>query len=422
MVMPTSGSPANHARRSTIPVLLVISTAYIAVLLNIQGFVAMLPLVQSEFGITRAQAGLYSSFYFLSATLIAVLAGRLVDRLGPRVGMLIGCGTMGAMMIAHGIAPGFGMILGLAFATGVGFSLITPSVNGAVIANVPSDKRASSMGIAHGVGGLGALAGTMLLPALGERFGWRPVILAAGGVAILIGTFIASVYGRCATGYGPTSNSDRAAEDHAVGRALKDLLSHRAFVCACVMGISFGFSIGSVTGHFALFMHQDLGYTPTLAGIGLGAFHVGGILGQPSWGVINDRVYRGRRHAGLFTLAVLTGALLLVYGLVMARGILPFAAIAALSFFMGFCVLGTPSLFFTTVTEIAPERAGLATGIALIFSRIGIVVAPPLFGLIADAMGEYSLSWIVLAVAVVAVSGGAMIALRAPARRTDQVV
>ncbi len=420
--MPTSGSPANHARRSTIPVLLVISTAYIAVLLNIQGFVAMLPLVQSEFGITRAQAGLYSSFYFLSATLIAVLAGRLVDRLGPRVGMLIGCGTMGAMMIAHGIAPGFGMILGLAFATGVGFSLITPSVNGAVIANVPADGRAGSMGIAHGVGGLGALAGTMLLPALGERYGWRPVILVAGVAAILIGVFIALSYGRFATGYGPTQETSPEEERPPIKRALKDLLSHRAFVCACVMGISFGFSIGSVTGHFALFLHQDLGYTPTLAGIGLGAFHVGGIIGQPSWGVINDRLYRGRRHAGLLTLALLTGALSLVYGLAMARGVIPFTGIVALSFLMGFCVLGTPSLFFTTVTEIAPASAGTATGIALIFSRVGIVVAPPLFGLIADARGEYSLSWLVLAVAVVVVSVAAMVALRVPARRTDQAV
>lgn len=401
------------------PVLLLISTAYVAGLLNIQGFVAMMPLVQSEFGITRAQAGLYSSFYFLSATIVAVFAGRLSDRLGARRGMVLGCCAVGIMIVLHGAAPVFSWILGLAFVTGVGFSLITPSVTSAVIENVSSRRRAGAMGVAHGVGGTGALIGTMALPALGERFGWRPVMVVAGFAAVAIGLVIMATYGRLSV---PRSGHDGGGTDAAASfRAqLRELLSRRAFVCACVMGIAFGLGIASITGHFTLFMHSDLGYSPTLAGFALGAFHVGGILGQPTWGVINDRLYDGRRHAGLFTLSVLTASLSLVFGLVVARGLVPYPGIVALAALLGFFVLGTPGLFFTTVTEIAPSgSAGLATGVALMFSRIGVMVAPPVFGHIADVTGVYATSWVVLALASVAVSGGAMIVLAGGRSRSD---
>ena len=414
----STARPAEEGR-FPYPVLLLISTAYVAVLLNIQGFVAMMPLVQSEFGITRAQAGLYSSFYFLSATIVAVFAGRLSDRLGARRGMVLGCCAVGIMIVLHGAAPVFGWILGLAFVTGVGFSLITPSVTSAVIENVSSRRRAGAMGVAHGVGGTGALIGTMALPALGERFGWRPVMVVAGFAAVAIGLVIMATYGRLSV---PRSGHDGGGADAAASftAQLRELLSRRAFVCACVMGIAFGLGIASITGHFTLFMHSDLGYSPTLAGFALGAFHVGGILGQPTWGVINDRLYDGRRHAGLFTLSVLTASLSLVFGLVVARGLVPYPGIVALAALLGFFVLGTPGLFFTTVTEIAPSgSAGLATGVALMFSRVGVMVAPPVFGHIADVTGVYATSWVVLALASVAVSGGAMIALAGGRSRSD---
>ncbi|HKJ86406.1 MAG TPA: MFS transporter, partial [Spirochaetia bacterium] len=337
------------APRSALPVLLIIASGYIAVNLNVQGLVAMLPLLQGEFGISRTQAGLYSSLYFASATVLAVFSGRMIDRIGPRVGLMVGCAAVGIMMVLHAVAPGFGLILGLASITGIGFSLITPSVNGGVIENVSPGNRAGSMGIAHGVGGAGALVGTMILPVLGERFGWRPIILFAGVFAIATALFIALVYGRFETDLAPSPTRRAEPQSDSFVHELRGLIEHRAFRCACVMGISFGLSVGSVTGHLALFVYQDLGFSPAIAGIALGLFHVGGILGQPTWGVVNDRLYRRRRHAGLLTLAVLTAVVSLVFGLVVARGTVSLPVILLLSALLGFFILGSPSLYFTAV-------------------------------------------------------------------------
>ncbi|MFW6279371.1 MAG: hypothetical protein ACOC2G_04195, partial [Bacillota bacterium] len=40
------------------------------------------------------------------------------------------------------------------------------------------------------------------------------------------------------------------------------------------------------------------------------------------------------------------------------------------------------------------------TGFALIFLRSGVVISPPLFGLLADITGTYRLSWLLLSVVI----------------------
>ena len=393
------------SERRVLPLLLVLSGGYIAANIGTQGFVAMLPLVQIDFEITRTQAGLYSSLYYLSATLVAIGSGRFVDRIGPRAGLTVGAGTVGLVAVLHAVAPAFGMILGLAFVTGIGFSVITPSVSGSVIRNVFSSRRAGAMGMVHGVGGTGALVGTMILPAIGERLGWRPVMVGGGLLALGIAFVVAIAYDRLTPDTRPEAPAVRRAGQRSFGSVLTDLLSRRAFLAAGIMGIVFGLSVGGIAGHLALFVSRDLGFSPTLAGIALGLFHVGGVLGQPAWGAVNDRLYRRRRHAGMLTLAALAILMELLFAFVLAPADPPFIAIAVSSFVLGFFVLGIPALYFTAVSEIAPvEDAGVATGIGLVFSRTGIVIGAPLFGLAADLTGTYARSWLLLAVATAALA------------------
>ncbi len=402
--MATSLSTGARAtkRKRTAAVLLFLSAGYIATTLNIQGFIGMLPLVQREFAISGAQAGMYTSFYFLSATAIAVFAGRIVDRLGARLGIAIGAGTVGFMMLLHAISPLYGVILFFSFVTGIGFSVITPSVSKGVMENVSATRRAGAMGIAHGIGGSGALFGTALMPALGEAFGWRPVLAVGGLIALVICASVYRFYSHVAAPES-TRASDTESEEkaHSEGGSflhdVRTLLRDGRLVTVCILGAVFGMSISSVTSHLALFLNQDLGYTPALAGIALAAFHVGGMAGQPSWGFINDKLLGRRRRLGLIILTLGVSALSFLFAFLVATGLVPFVAIVGLALLMGFLVLGMPSLYFTTVSELAPgSLTGVATGVALVLSRSGVVVSAPVFGLLADVTGDYTVSWLVL--------------------------
>ncbi len=380
--------------------MLIISSSYIAVFANIQGFKALLPLVQEEFVISRAQVGLYSSFYFLSAVLIAVFSGRIVDRLGTKKGLYLGAGVVGAMIILHALSPFYWLILILAFFTGVAFSIITPSVNKGVLELARPANRSFFMGIVHGGGGFGGFLGAVLLPFLGEVVGWRSALLFSSAFALGVALLIARLY------HPPPvliEKVEQAVENRS--RSLKEdllfFLRNRYLLSIFSMGIVFGMSLSSITGHYPLFLHQDLGFSTTFAGLGLGIFHIGGVLGQPSWGLINEKIFHGNRRQGLFLLGMLIMVLTMFFGLVVSRYSFPPSAILFFSFLLGFCIIGVIAIYFTAVSElVAPEHIGVVTGVSLIFPRASTVLAPPLFGLVADQRGMYASSWIILGAVV----------------------
>lgn len=378
-------------------ILMVIASAYIAVFLNIQGFLALLPLVRQEFFISGAQAGLYASFYFLSATVLAILSGRFIDRLGSKKGMILGVALVSSMMVAHSFSPLYGIILGLAFVTGVGFSIVTPSVNKAVLELAEPSRRGFYMGIAHGGGGVGGFLGALLLPFWGEMVGWRPVLLAAGLAGLVAALFIYRFY-QVKTGSG-----DSGAGNPAPGKPtpffadLRFLLQHRYLLCLFIMGLLLGMNVSSIMGHYALYLHLDLGYTPALAGVGMALVHVGGFLGQPGWGLIIESGLRGNRRRGLLLLGLVAAMLALFFGFGVSPSSLPLAAVLAVSFLLGFCVIGMNAAYFTAVGELVPRQyVGMVTGMGLVFSRIAFVLAPPLFGLAADITGTYATSWVLM--------------------------
>lgn len=386
--------------------LLVLSTAYIAVFANVQGFKALLPLVQEEFMLSRTQVGFYSSFYFLSTVFIAIFSGKIADYLGTKKGLVLGVGLVSFLIMLHSFSPLFSIILILAFFTGTAFSMITPAVNKGIVELTTPDRRSFSMGIVHGGGGLGGVLGAVMLPFLGEIFGWRIALFAGSIFALFITAFIIKFY------HPPSSVNeeeiiDRNQQKSSLKEDLLKLIKNKYLLSVFSMGIVFGMSISSVTGHYTIYLTRDLETTATFAGLGLGIFHVGGIIGQPFWGYINEKVFHGDRRKGLFLLGILISTLALFFGLVVSRFYFPPYALVVFSFLLGFCTMGVIAIYFTAISElVSKEYIGVVTGLALIFPRASTVITPPLFGLIADYSDAYSNSWIILGAAALFLSIG----------------
>ena len=78
---------------------------------------------------------------------------------------------------------------------------------------------------------------------------------------------------------------------------------------------------------------------------------------------------------------------------------LPIYIIYLSSLILGFVSLGWMGLYFTSVIELASEKlAGIGTGLSLVFIRLGVLLSPPLFGLLADLNNSYQLSWLGMAI------------------------
>lgn len=371
--------------------LLLLSSAYFATSINMQGIQALMPFIQADFNLSRTQAGLYTTFFFISATAAAVFSGNIVDDYGARKGMLIGVFSVGGMMILHSFAPVYTILLLFALICGFGFSIITPSVNKAIIEGVDQSKRAISMGIMQSGGGIGGFVGASLLPLFAENFGWRKGIALSGVLAIAVGVVII-IFLKEQNSYSSTKS------EQPIFSRLKKLLENKDLFLLCLLGLGFGTAIGSIPAHFALFLTLDLGFSAAAAGLSLGILQIGGIVGRPFWGIVSDKVFSGKRDPALKFLIAAIITMLVVFGLFIWRMADYTWLIFLFSFLLGMTGMGWMGLYFTFIGEsVGSEKTGLATGLALIFLRAGVIVSPPIFGLIADISGNYNLSWLVLA-------------------------
>ena len=95
----------------------------------------------------------------------------------------------------------------------------------------------------------------------------------------------------------------------------------------------------------------------------------------------------------------------MIAGLFLVAGIAPYnvtfplALTFTLSILLGLSAFSWIPVYFISVGEMAEAgREGTATGLAMVFNRIGTVMAPPLFGLIADLTGSYQVGWLALGV------------------------
>src|SRR2546422_759545 len=68
------------------------------------GVVVVLPAVQAEFGVTRAEAALPYTLTMIGFGFGGILMGALSDRFGVMVPVLIGSATLGVGMILAGLA------------------------------------------------------------------------------------------------------------------------------------------------------------------------------------------------------------------------------------------------------------------------------------------------------------------------------
>lgn len=381
-------------------ILFFLSLAYFALSINVQGFMALMPFLQLDFSLSRAQAGLYSSFYFFSATSIAVFTGGLVDSIGAKKGLVLGVFSVGLFILLHSQAQSYSAILLLGFFTGIGFSLITPSVNRGVMVAVAPKKRAVSMGIMQSGLGFGGFLGAALLPLLAQIIGWRHSLILSGSLALLLGILLYLFLNL----EGLEDREARKGPALSLKKVVGELICNRIILGLCSLGFLFGASTGAIIAHFAIYLHQDLGLALSASGIGLASLHLGGIIGRPGWGYIDDRCFARGRLTSLFYIGSGVGIIALIFSFFSHISLSFLPLLFLFTFLLGATSLGAQALLFTAISEESGPHTGTATGLSLIFIRLGILSSPPLFGLIADLYGGYTFSWATMGLLILALN------------------
>jgi MFS family permease len=370
--------------------------------LSVLSVAPLAPFLLESFGLTRAQVGFLLPAVYLGGVVMALPAGWLTDRLGVRATLGLGQLVIGGGVLLAAASWSLGSCLACLVLAGFGFSVLNPSTGKAVVEWFPPRARGVAMGIKQTGLTLGGLAGALALPPLALAQGWRRALVAAGTLSLLSAALVAFTYRV------PAALARAAPAERPRLGELGIFLRRPGVLVVFGSGLALSIAQSSVLAYLALYATDTFAVSAVAAGQFLALAQVGGTGSRLAWGAISDRLFGGRRRPGV-VINALIGAT--AYASFALGPWLPLPLAVPLAFLAGAGAFGWVGLYLALVAEIGGARyAGLLTGAAVAFAWSGVLVGPPLFGLVLDATGAYTLPWLLLA----AIALGVAVALPRP--------
>ncbi len=340
----------------------------------------VLPLIQAEFGVSRAWASAPYAGIMLGFGVGGMLMGRLSDRVGIFVPIVIGAfmlclgytlaglsQTLWQFMLAQGLLIG---LLGSA------------TVFGPLMADI-SRWFVARRGLAVGICASGNYVAGTVWPPIVQHFvetqGWRATHIGIGVFCVCAMLPLAFVLRRPPPQHAPLS-STAASITHAPG--VNGALSHTTIMALLLIaGFACCMAMAMPQVHLVAYC-GDLGYGPARGAEMLSLMMAMGVVSRLVSGWICDRI------GGLMTLligSVLQGLALLLY--------LPFDGLASLyviSAMFGLFQGGIVPSYTIIVREYFPAReAGFRIGFVLFATLVGMALGAWASGRIFDVTGSY---------------------------------
>lgn len=143
------------------------------------------PTLQLEFGWTETSFG-DVVFWFQAAYALGYFGfGRLIDRIGARLGYAAVVVLWTAAHIAHAFVGSVGGFIAVRFALGLGESGNFPAALKAIAEWFPQQERALATGIFVAGSNVGAIITPLIVPFIAYRWGWRAAFIVTGSFSLV---------------------------------------------------------------------------------------------------------------------------------------------------------------------------------------------------------------------------------------------
>jgi MFS transporter, ACS family, hexuronate transporter len=166
---PAGGLSRRHAWALTLVATFTMAVSYV----DRQTLAVIAPTVQAKLGIGEQPYGWLISAFSIAYLVGAPLAGRLIDRVGARRGLLVAVLVWSGVAAIHAVVPGYGVLFGLRIALGLAESPSFPGAAQTIHRALPPRDRARAFGILFSGSSFGAMLAPPLATWLTARFGWR---------------------------------------------------------------------------------------------------------------------------------------------------------------------------------------------------------------------------------------------------------
>jgi ACS family hexuronate transporter-like MFS transporter len=143
------------------------------------------PIISNELGWNEKQYGWVVFFFQLAYALMLPVAGRIIDRLGTRIGYALAVLVWSCAAMSHALAHSVVQFAAARFALGIGEAANFPAAIKTVAVWFPRRERALATGIFNSGSNIGALVAPMLVPFVAAHYGWRSSFLVTGVLDVL---------------------------------------------------------------------------------------------------------------------------------------------------------------------------------------------------------------------------------------------
>ena len=354
---------------------------------GLKGSKMLVALYAIELGASPFVIGTLVATYAVFPLLLAVYAGRVIDRRGVRMPMILGSIGMTAGLVLPFAMPTVAVLFASCALIGAASLFFHISIHNLVGALGEGSERTSNFGTYSVAASLSGFLGPLLVGLMIDGSGYLPTYILLAAI-----TCIPAFVLLARAGFIPAQIKTRRAVS---GGAVADLLATPSLRRTLV-------SSGLIIAGLDLFNF----YMPIYGrSIGLSASVIGTVVGMLAVAAFVVRLWMPALATRFGERAVLTGSLLMA-------GVTYFAfpsvtnpvLLGAISFLLGLGLgCGQPLSILLTYNDSPPGRAGEALGLRLTVNKFTQIAVPLAFGSLGTALGTSPVFW---ANAVLLLAGG----------------
>ncbi|QCC49956.1 MFS transporter [Halapricum salinum] len=337
----------------------------------------LLPILETEWGISKSLQGLVSPAGTLGFALTVLGIGAVAGRVDTRRYFFAGVALTMVGVVGMALAPIFVAYLGFLVVRGLGTG-VSRGLDRPLLGHLYPNARGRVFNLYDMAWAVGAAAGPAVLSLAVAQGDWR---YAYGGLAVAFG-LVALLVWRLR----PPEVDAEAQLDIGAAKALLQMPAVAATTIALVFHTGLE---GAMFIWLSTFGREIAGFSQETASLLLSVFLVAYVPGRLVYTIIAERVGYGPLVVILEVLIVPT----FLWTFFVADGLATFAGVAVL----GALVSGIFPTLLAFGTQVAPEYSGPINGLTTATASVSIAIVPVAMGVLADASSIRSAMWIPLA-------------------------
>jgi len=348
----------------------------------------MAPTLAQELNVSVGTIGLYASMSYIGAMIGSLLSGGFVLRYGAiRIsqGIMVTC-SLGLLLCINGHWIWF---LISAFICGLGYGPATPASSQLLSRHLPARYLSLGFSIKQTGVPLGGILAGLVVPWLLIRYSWQNSMLVIATSVVVASLILQLCRKQFDVQLEPGANLFRGN----FFSSLRLVLSHPQLKLIAIATFFFSATQQCYIYFLVTFLESNIGWDNQKAGIALAILGASAVLGRILWGAVADAT--GRSQLLIMVLAFAMATVTLLTGLITPEW-------SSISIFILCGVFGATGaawngIYLAEITRhVATEDVSRATGGGLFVTFFGVVVAPPIFGLIINLTNSFETAYIAL--------------------------